>query len=187
MKNQVQFLHSNYQGCLDILKNQHLLIDTNFLIDAINYPKAFNNVILELQSIDSAFVSNKAVQYEFVKGSRSLEEYKKFTEFYDNIIQFSLKIDLNIEENVFNLSKILLKRARYLSYVDITLLSTLMKYCESGLYLLSKDRSDIVTSLFSVKVNLIIDTGDNNCFYSIYSFDKKQYSSKLNALIKTNL
>ncbi|PIQ72989.1 hypothetical protein COY13_03025 [Candidatus Roizmanbacteria bacterium CG_4_10_14_0_2_um_filter_36_35] len=92
--------------------------------------------------------------------------------YYQKIIDYELPFDRKVEENTKTLTKVLLKRSAQISYTDILLLATLMKY-SGNMYLLSKDKSDIPLFLFPIKANIPIDTGETNYFYSIYSFDLK--------------
>lgn len=182
-KNQVQILHSDTDNDLSFLENKHLLVDTNFLIDAVNLSGFFEDLIQEIKKVDCFIVGIHAVLFEFTKGNKSIQNYKKLVEFYDQVIDSNISIILPIMQNVSNISKVLKKRGGQLSYVDALLLATLMQYSESGMYLISRDRSDIPTSLFPIKSVITVDSDQNNCFYSIYSFDRQNYVKCLKELI----
>ncbi len=168
---------------LSSLKKVHLLIDTNFLIDSIKNRDLYKQIFDEFKKNECTLVSIDAVFYEFTRGTRSLEEYKKKVDFYSILIHSTLPTNKLTNENVSNLNKVLLKRAEHLSYIDALLLGTLMLY-DSEIYLLTKDRSDISTDLFPIKLSFIIENDDSNRFFSIYDFDKKNYLTKLEKFVE---
>jgi len=159
------------------LGNCHILVDTNFLIDAKNYPNVFDNIIESLRNQSCTLVGITAVLFEFTKGAKSKEEYKKKVEYYRSIINTTLPLTPDIHDNISNLNRVLMKKSLHLSYADGLLLAMLMKY--PTLKLLSKDRSDIPTTFFPVFMSLLLETNDNNCSFNIYSFDKRAYTDKL--------
>lgn len=182
MTNNIQVLQINSNLSESNLKYKHLLVDTNFLIDAIKYPHIFSELIEKLKITPCHLISIEPVLYEFTQGSKSLEEYKKRLTFYKDIIDTTLPVEKTVVENVTNLSKMLLRRSMHLSYVDCLLLASVIKY-NHRVYLLSKDRSDINVSLFPVVINLITDTGENNCVFSIYDYNEERYIEKLKELL----
>lgn len=168
---------------LSPLKRKHILVDTNFLIDASHNEECFSSIINSLIKNECTLVTIDGVYHEFIRGRKSIEDYKKMINFYENIIDREIPYEKSIKENANTLTKVLLKRSSQISYVDILLLATLMKY-QSSMYLLSKDKSDIPIFLFPVKATIPIDSGETNYFYSIYSFDEKNYQKQLEMLVK---
>lgn len=173
----IQILLSNPYTSLSDLPKKHLLIDTNFLIDAFRSPAQFKELI-NLKLNDFTLVSIEATLVEFAKGSRSLVDYRKKVEYYSSIIKIKLPLDMQIHNNVVNIIKVLLKKGGQLNYVYCLLLGTTMKY-KGSLYLFTKDRSDIPISLFNTVTTVIVETEDNNCAFSIYEFNEETYKSML--------
>lgn len=183
MSNHIQFLHSDTDNTSSNLINKHILIDTNFIIDAHRHKDIFKELLSMFDKYQCTLVSINAVLYEFTKGRDNQGDYEKLVQFYSSIIKSNLPIDHRIYENISSLSQVLRKRAQQLSYTDILLLSTLMRYVNSDMYLLSRDRSDIPTYLFPIKQVIALDTGQGNCFYSLYTFDKDVYAETLEKLL----
>jgi hypothetical protein len=165
------------------LKQKHILVDTNFLIDASRNQECFSHIIDSFKKNNFTLVTIDGVHHEFIKGRGSLENYKLTTGYYQKIIDGEIPFDKSIKDNSNILTKILLKRSAQISYVDILLLATLMKY-SSSMYLLSKDKSDIPVYLFPIEATIPIDSGETNYFYSIYSFSPINYEKQLISLLK---
>jgi predicted nucleic acid-binding protein len=179
---QLHILLSNPKQNLATLSKKHLLVDTNFLIDAARNISQFESLLRELSVTGFTLVSLEATFIEFTKGSKSLADYEKKVAFYKKIIETVLPVDAKINENVADLSRVLLKKGGQVSYVDCLLLGTAMKYKES-LYFLTKDRSDVPISLFTPVAAIMIETPDNNCSYIIYEYDEKVYRDILLSLV----
>jgi len=176
-------VETKLEDFLSSLKRKHILVDTNFLIDAIRNQECFSFIINSLKQNECALVAMDGVYHEFICGRKSLEDYKKMINFYERIIDSEIPFEKSIKENANTLTKVLLKRSAQISYTDILLLATLMKY-HSNMYLLSKDKSDIPVFLFPIKAIIPIDSGETNYFYSIYSFDQVSYEKELEQLLK---
>lgn len=176
--NEIQVLLSNPYKDLGSLPKKHILIDTNFLIDAVKYPLQFKELLQIFKRCSFTLVSLQATLIEFVKGSKSVEDYAKKVEYYKSIINTVLPLEPQIHENVDNITRVLLKKGGQLSYVDCLLLGTTMRY-KSSMYFLTRDRSDIPISIFNVVANIMIETQDNNCTFCIYEYQEKQYEDLL--------
>lgn len=179
----LQFLHSNDNLKLSELQKKHLLIDTNFLIDAARYTAQFKELMETLKNSGFTLVSIDATLVEFVKGSKSIEDYSKKVAFYKSIIAQIMPFDPTIRDHVSDITRVLLKKGGQLSYADCLLLGAVMKY-ESSLYLLTKDRSDIPVSIFNPIASVIIETLDNNCTFNIYEYNEKAYKELLISLVE---
>lgn len=175
--NAINVLLSSSGVSLKDLSKKHLLIDTNFLIDAFRFPNQFKALIESLKN-DFTLVSIEATLVEFTKGSKSIVDFSKKVNYYSKIIQSILPLDPKIHNNVSSIIKILLKKGGQLNYVDCLLLGTTMKYKES-LYLFTKDTSDVPISLFNTVATVIVETEDNNCAFSIYEFNENAYKKLL--------
>lgn len=176
--NTIQTLVSNPSNNLATLPKKHLLIDTNFLIDAFKYPTQFNELSTIFKAYEFTLVGIQATLIEFVKGSKSLEDHAKKVKYYKSIINSILPLEPQIHTNVDNITRVILKKGGQLSYVDCLLLGTTMKYKDS-LYFLTKDRSDIPISLFPVVATIMIETPDNNCTFCLYEYNEKEYENLL--------
>ncbi len=179
----IQILLSDSDKKLSDLPKKHLLIDTNFLIDAVRYVPQFKTLLQQLETYGFTLISIEATLVEFAKGSKSIEDYSKKIEHYEKIIQTVLPLDPKIHENVSNIIRVLLKKGGQLSYVDCLLLGTTMKYKES-VYFLTKDRSDIPISVFNPVASIMVETQDNNCTFYLYEYSEKNYEELLIQFVK---
>lgn len=174
----VHILQNDNKINFSSLSKKHLLIDTNYLIDSSRYQKEFDELTQCIKNVDCTLTSIDAVFYEFTKGSKSLEDYKKKVSYYKTIIGYTLSIDQKILDNVNNLSRTLLKKSGQISYTDSLLLATLMKYQDS-IYLLTSDRSDVPCSIFPIKLNIYVETIERNCLFSVYGYSLENYAKAL--------
>lgn len=179
----IQILLSNPYKELSNLPKKHLLIDTNFLIDAVKYPSRFNELLKIFKDCGFTLVSVQATLIEFVKGSKSIENYSKKVKYYNSVINTVLPLMPQVHANVDNITRVLLKKSGQLSYVDCLLLGTTMTY-KNSVYLLTRDRSDIPISIFNVIASIMVETQDNNCTFCIYEYKEKQYEDLLIKLIE---
>ena len=184
MKDTVQILFIQPDSNFSLLKNYLVLIDTSFLIDAYNFKQAFSTVLSGLKKSGCSLMAIDAVFYEFIQGRKSLVEYNRRLTFYDAAIEATLPIDAHIVESVIKLSKALLTRGSHISYTDCLQLATLIRFEDPHVVLLSKDRSDIPTTLFPIKMTINVDTGQNNCAFSVYGFDRRRYADRLQEVLQ---
>lgn len=165
-----------------ILKNKFLLIDTSFLIDSIKYLSAFDNFLELVQQSNCSLFTIDAVLYEFTQG-RPAKEYKDRIDYIDHFLEAIIPLPPQASTEVSDLSKAMFHKNAHISYTDMLLLVTLMKYSHNT-YLLTKDRTDIPISLFPIVMSFAVevsgkDLGTQNCFYSVYSFDREVHKDKL--------
>ena len=184
MKNAIQILHTAQDNDLNFLDKKFLLIDTSFLIDASKYRAEYTELISMLDAVDCELVSLEAVYYEFMRGGTKQSQASDFHAFFSTVVKGSvLPIDPIVAENVKILTKILIGRKGNISYVDALLLGMVMKY-KGEVMLLTRDRTDVLTTLFPIVVNIKVETVDGNAMYSIYSFDSDSYQEYLKNLAK---
>jgi len=179
----LSLIKTEFEQLLSALRQKHILIDTNFLIDVNRNKNIFSNLIESLKNNNCTLVTINGVYHEFIKGRKSLEDYITMFDYYQKIIDYELPFDPSVKENADTLIKVLLKRSSQISYTDILLLATLMKY-HQNMYLLSKDKSDIPLFLFPVIATIPINSGETNYFYSIYSFNQINYEKELEKILK---
>lgn len=168
---------------LSNLPKKHLLIDTNFLIDAFRFPSQFNDLLEELKDSGFTLVSIEATLVEFAKGSQSIEAYSKKAEYYNSLIEMVLPLDSKLHENVSDITRACLKKGGQLSYTDYLLLAATMKY-KDNIYFLTKDKSDVPISIFNPVASIMIETNENNCHFSLYEYNEKAYQELLTSLVK---
>lgn len=182
MNTKIQILSPISAGTAGLPTDSHILIDTSFLIDAYKYEKVFDEIIKPLRKSKRQLITIDAVLYEFVCGSKSIQEYNRRLNYFNAVIDATLPVDPFVISHCLGISRLLLSRGSHLSYVDGLLLASLVRYTHEKTYLLSKDRGDIPTTIFPIALTLNIETGQNNHAFSVYDFDKKYYTEGLKRL-----
>lgn len=129
------------------IKGKHLLLDTNFFIDASNHKKQFERLVKAFLENDATLVSIEPVQTEFLKGSPSENKYKIKVEYFEEIISNFIPITKDIFDNVRELTKMYKEEGKGVSIVDLLLGATLIKY-QKNLCLITKDIKDFPTNIF---------------------------------------
>ena len=66
---------------LSALRQKHILIDANFLIDASNHKGSFSFIIDSLKKNGCTLVAIDGVYHEFIRGRRSLENFIETIEY----------------------------------------------------------------------------------------------------------
>lgn len=74
-----------------ILKDRHLLLDTNVFIDAFINPNEFGKFFNQLKAEGCTLVTIDGVISEFIKGAPTLQKLEKKREFVDEIIEEQFK------------------------------------------------------------------------------------------------
>lgn len=180
----MQILDLTSSEPLSLLKNQHILVDTNFLIDGYHYPDIFWDLINNLKTKNCILFTIDAVKYEFMRGSQNINNYKKKIDYFQQVIERVHPIGIKEVEIVENLTRALLKQSASTSYIDCLLFATVIRHT-SPVYLLTSDQSDIPLSIFDMKSTVGIDIGDRNRLFGFYSFNKDNYRRVLENLLTT--
>jgi rRNA-processing protein FCF1 len=182
----MQILDSISSEPLSILKGRHVLVDTNFLIDGFHYPDIFWELINDLRKKDSILFTISAVKYEFMRGSKSIGNYKKKIDYFQKVIETVHPIGKQEVDIVENLTRALLKQSASISYIDCLLFATVIGIT-SPVYLLTSDQSDVPLSIFDIKATVGIDIEDRNCIYAFYVFNREKYKHVLESLLSGEL
>ncbi len=164
--------------------NSHIIVDTSFLIDAYRNLKIFEEIFIAFNQSRFQLVTIDAVLYEFMCGSKSIEEYNRRLRYFNTIVDTTLPVDPHVISHCLNISKLLLTRGSHLSYADGLQIATLMRYSRMHTYLLSKDRGDIPITIFPIALTYIVETGINNFAFSMYAYNKESYTQGLVQLSK---
>lgn len=129
------------------IKGKHLLLDTNFFIDASNHKGSFKNLVKTFLENDATLVSIEPVLTEFLKGSPSEDKYKIKAEYFEEIVSSFLPITKDVFDNARELTRMYKEEGKGVSIVDLLLGATLMKY-QRNLCLITKDIKDFPTNIF---------------------------------------
>ena len=152
-----------------IIKGNHLLLDTNVFIDAFHHPGEFAKLFNELKDNNITVVTIDVVVIEFLKGAseiKKLEEKKKYVE---KIIDAVLPIDKEIIDNVNKLLDIYKIEAKDVSIVDLLLGGVLVKYGKN-IFLMTRDIKDFPGNIYRLETYLTLIQRKSIQNYGIYRY-----------------
>ena len=132
---------------LSILKNKHLLLDTNVFIEAFAAPSEFGKFFNKLKDSDVTVVTLRLVEVEFLRGAASRSKQNEKKKFMDDIVDTYLPMPLDFVDDVLLVMERLGNDSKASSVTDLVLGSSLAKY-KNGLFLMTKDLSDFPTNVF---------------------------------------
>lgn len=154
---------------LSILKDAHLLLDTNVFIDTSLNSIEFGKFINQLKGNRTTLVTLDVVRFEFLKGAPNLQKYKEKEELLERIVDVYLPIQKDILDNVDKLLQLYKEDGKAISITDLLLGATLMDY-KTSLFLLTKNTTDFPTNIFTLAtyVNLLYRKGLQT--YGVYQY-----------------
>lgn len=134
---------------LSIIRDKHVLLDTNIFIDAFSYPTEFANFFDKLKGdgCNATLVTLDVVLLEFLKGSAVESKLIAKKEFINNIVEVYLPITHDYTSLAEDLLKVYKIEGKDLSITDLFLGSTLYKY-KNSICLLTRDLSDFPANIF---------------------------------------
>lgn len=152
-----------------ILKNRHLLLDTNVFIDASGSPGEFAKFFNNLKDNGVTLVTLNAVAIEFTRGASTNIRYEEKNQYLNNIIDAYLPVNEEIYKNASKLVESYKEEGKDVSIVDFLLGGTLIKYGEN-ISLMTKDVKDFPQNIFKLEtfINLIKSKSIHN--FGFYSY-----------------
>ncbi len=159
------------------LENGYLFFDTNILVAVVEYPDMFGDFLGDLSQQGCSFLTVPQVQFEFTRGSGTVERYNERIKFLDDFKFSKYPVDKHADEFP-ELVLMLHKVSRGISYTDYLLCLCMCKFTTS--YLISEDR-DIPTALFDRKHIITLDTEKDIRSFGVYQLSE----SKMKAISKT--
>lgn len=152
---------------LSILKDSHLLLDTNVFIDTFLNPTEFGKFINQLRENRITLVTIDVVRFEFLKGAPNLQKHKEKEELIERIIDAYLPIQKDILDNADKLLQLYKEDGKAISITDLLLGATLMHY-KTNLSLITKNTTDFPTNIFTLVtyINLLHRKGIHT--YGVY-------------------
>ena len=137
------------------LERQYVLLDTNVLIDSTKYPEEFDSFFGLLKKFHVESVIDYVVKFEFLKGARNKDEYKKHIKFLDLLCgtdRHELFLNKEIFEVAENISRIAYKSSnKNLSLNDSLIAAQIQKYSKTNsnrLFLATQNHKDFLPTLF---------------------------------------
>lgn len=155
---------------ISVLKNKHLLLDTNVFIDTLLNPHPFLDFLNDLKKQQVTLSTIDMVKMEFLKGAPDEQKYDEKMKLIESIIDNTIPVTPDIHENVYTLIKKYKIDGKSSSIADLYLGAYLMKY-RKNLFLLSRNTTDFPQNVFNV--TSIINV---TYFKGIHSYGIYQYS-----------
>ncbi len=179
------------------LKGEHLLIDTNLLINISKYSKHgyFDAFLKQLEFLKIKSVVEEGILFEFRRGSRT----KKHLDAKDEFLAYLLGGEKNqivlqsygskeIFEKAQELSVLYnnkdIRLANQISFVDCLVAAQLMKFGDR-LFLATLDNKDYPLFIFDRIKLLAIDAEEEIINIGIYAFNKDKYEKCRKDFAKT--
>ncbi len=152
---------------ISVIKNKHLLLDTNVFIDTLLNPLPFADFFNSIKSKEVTLTTIDLVKIEFLKGASDFRKYKEKNELIEKIVDYIIPITPDIYKNAYELIKKYEMNGKALSETDLFLGATLMKF-KKNIYLLTKNTTDFPLNIFELHsvVNTIYSKGIHS--YGLY-------------------
>lgn len=161
-----------------------VFLDTNVFIDAYNNPELFRKEFDNLKDNGHVLLTLNTVALEFLKGSRSIQEYKKKQEFMNNIIEMIFSFTKDAEDMALKLAIIFQSPGGNTAITDFYLGAILMKFQSLGSScVLTKNHKDFPTTIFD-RLSLLTIQGEKDVqVFGYYKFNRSKYSEILEKIL----
>lgn len=156
---------------LPLLKEKHILLDTNILIDSLIKPTVFTNFIKELKDNGTIITSIDPVAYEFLQGAATPEKFKEKQELLNGIIDAYLPITKPTFENIYTLIELFGIEGKGTDMTDLILGGVLMQYPER-LFLFTKNTTDFPMNIYTFKSVFNFPHNKSIQTYGVYTYKK---------------
>lgn len=163
------------------LKNSDLFFDTNTFIASISIPDIFGKFLEELKSNGCAFLTIPSVVFEFTRGTDSIVDFDKRSEFIDSLVDTVYPVEKHIED-LRDLIIVLQRIKGDIHYTDFLLLACLYKFPKS--FLISANHKDCPLEILDRKFILTIDTDKEIRNYGIYQFSMEKFNKAAEKILK---
>lgn len=163
------------ENLFNLLKNKHLLLDTNVFIDSFNFgnPADYTKFLNDLKDNDTTLTTIDGVILEFLKGSKNDAVYKQKKEHLEDIIDVKLPAHKDDNTNIAELIKLSGADGGNVAIVDYYLGANLLKY-KNNLFLMSRNVKDFPQNIFSLVSTVSVASARTIFTYGIYTYTKQQ-------------
>lgn len=151
---------------------QSLLLDTSVFIDAFRYPNEFGNLFNEFKNNEIELLTLKAVELEFLKGSKNELTFNKKKEFIGKVVDTFMPEKEGPFHRALEIAKVMNIESKDLSITDLLLGATLKSY-SGNLSLLTKNIKDFPTNTYSLSTYFNLFHMRAIHVYGIYEWPSK--------------
>lgn len=163
------------------LKNKHILLDTNILINAAKYKEHFKSFFEELADNEVQSVIDYGIKFEFLRSSNTQERREDKKRYLDLILgkdRMELFVDSGMIDSAIELANIYSRKIKgankQFSFTDCVIAAQMKKY-QKSLYLATLDNDDFPLCIFDRVEIYTIDTNDKILNIGIYLFNKLKF------------
>ncbi|MDD3190818.1 MAG: PIN domain-containing protein [Candidatus Pacebacteria bacterium] len=138
----------------DRIKNKHLILDTNVLINASKYQEKYFDFFDLLNKLDVKLVIDDSVKFEFLRGASTKENLLKNEDFLSKLNKAELIVTKEIFEMAREISNIYVRNIRNstqkISFVDCLIAGQMEKFNEQKeqLFFATENNTDFPLLLF---------------------------------------
>lgn len=163
------------------LKNSDLFFDTNTFIASISIPEIFGSLFETLKSNYCAFLTIPSVVFEFTRGTESIQDFDKRSEFIDSLVEAVYPIEKHIED-LRDLTVVLQRIKGDIHYTDFLLIACLYKFPKA--FLISANHKDCPLDILDRKFIITVDTDKDIKNYGIYQFSLEKFNRAAERILK---
>ena len=147
----------------EVLRNKHVLLDTNILIDSSKFPDEFGSFFDLLNEKSVISVIDQTIKFEFLRGAQNNAEYKKLEDFLDLLFGQN-RLELEPNRATFDVARKIASLSyrtgnKSIKLGDSLIAAQVEKYSRNGsgnLFLATQNHKDFPPFLFNcVYVHLI--------------------------------
>ena len=170
---------SFYDHISPVINHRHLLLDTNFLIEAYHHPDVYADLNSFFSDNEAVLTTINSVIVEFLIGNRSLRELKLKQLFLESMIEIILPTTQDINDNLIEKIVPFYKENKSRSTItDLYLAATCVKYGQNIL-LVTKNHKDFLPTVFELEGLIPIETDLIYDIYGVYSFSESKVATVL--------
>lgn len=160
------------ENFFEILREKHLLLDTNVFIDSFNFERPLDYIKFfnDLKVNDTTLVTIDGVELEFLKGSKNEDVYNRKSEHLDDIIDAVLPTHKDDNEKIKELIKLSGSDGGGIQIVDYYLGANLLRY-KRNLFLMTRNIKDFPQNIFFLESTVCFSASKTIFTYGIYTYD----------------
>lgn len=165
------------ENFFNILKDKHLLLDTNVLIDSFNFDRPLDYAVFfkKLKENNTTLTTIEGVVFEFIKGSKNDKVYSEKIEHLEEIIDVMIPPHKDDSKNIRKLIKLAGSDGGGIDMVDYYLGANILKYNMSlnNLFLMTRNVKDFPQHIFSLVSTVSFSSVKTIFTYGIYTYQNQ--------------
>lgn len=164
------------------LNHKWLFLDANTFVAALYYNDPFGNLLIDLKNQGCALVTIPSVLFEFTRGSKSVKDFIKRSDFIQNLA--SIYPIQNHIKQLMEFTVVCQRVNPQISFTDFLLIACLYKFPDS--YVLTENHKDFSLDILNRQFIISLDTGKDIRNHAIYRLSKIKFDKAAAAILKSN-